>query len=59
MSRIKIAVDAGHGFNTAGKWTSPMPQDIDFENDGVIDVEKGTAIREHIANVGGSNATGQ
>ncbi len=29
-----------------------MSQDIDLEKDGVIDVKKGTTIREHIANVG-------
>lgn len=49
---IKIAVDAGHGSYTAGKRTPPMPQDIDFEKDGVIDVEAGKAIMEHWANVG-------
>ena len=52
MAAIKIAVDAGHGSWTAGKRTPPMPRDIDFEQDGVIDVKKGQAIREHWANVG-------
>ena len=52
MGAIKIAVDAGHGSNTPGKRTPPMPKNIDFEADGVIDVKKGEAIREHQANVG-------
>lgn len=49
---IIIAVDAGHGSNTAGKRTPNMPVDIDFDGDGIVDVKKGTAIKEHIANVG-------
>ena len=49
---IRIAVDAGHGSSTAGKRTPPMPKDIDFEKDGIIDVKKGNSIREHWANVG-------
>ena len=52
MSKFKIAVDAGHGFDTAGKRTPPMTQDIDMDQDGIIDVAKGAAIREHIATVG-------
>lgn len=52
MAAIRIGVDAGHGSETAGKRTPPMPKDIDFEGDGVIDVEAGEAIREHWANVG-------
>ncbi len=52
MSKIKIAVDAGHGSNTAGHRTPPMPSNIDFEKDGVIDVKKGSPIKEHIASVG-------
>lgn len=52
MSKIKIAVDAGHGSNTAGKRTPSMPRDIDFNKDGKIDVSKGMSIREHIANAG-------
>lgn len=49
---IVIAVDCGHGANTAGKRTPPMPYDIDFDGDGVIDVKKGSSIREHQGNVG-------
>lgn len=49
---MKIAIDAGHGSNTAGKRTPIMPVNIDFNDDGVIDVKKGESIREHTANVG-------
>lgn len=49
---IRIGVDAGHGSETAGKRTPPMPKNIDFEGDGVVDVKKGQTIREHWANVG-------
>ncbi|MGB8453361.1 MAG: N-acetylmuramoyl-L-alanine amidase [Anaerocolumna sp.] len=49
---MKIAVDAGHGNDTAGKRTPPVPEDIDFNKDGTIDVKKGESIREHTANVG-------
>lgn len=48
---MRIAVDAGHGSNTAGKRTPPMPVDIDFDKDGIVDVKKGESIREHVANV--------
>lgn len=57
MSKVKrkgimIAVDAGHGSDTAGKRTPNLPVDIDFDGNGVIDIKKGTAMKEHIANVG-------
>ena len=52
MSKIKIGVDAGHGSDTAGHRTPPMPTNIDFEKDGKIDVKKGSSIKEHIASVG-------
>lgn len=51
-NNIKIAIDAGHGSNTPGKRTPPLPQDVDFDDNGIIDVSKGESIREHIANVG-------
>jgi len=51
MSKIRIAVDAGHGSNTAGKRTPPLPQDVDFNHDNVVDAAKGDRIREHIANM--------
>ena len=49
---IKICIDCGHGSNTAGKRTPPMPQDI--KNDNII-VKKGEQYREHYANVGVAN----
>lgn len=49
---IKIAIDCGHGNNTAGKRTPPMPFDIDIDNDGVVDIKKGEQYREHYASVG-------
>lgn len=45
-----INVDAGHGSNTPGKRTPPMPKAIHI--DGVIDIKKGEQYREHYANVG-------
>ena len=47
---IKINIDAGHGSNTAGKRTPPMPKDIKI-NDKLI-IKKGEQFREHYANVG-------
>lgn len=47
-----INIDAGHGSNTAGKRTPPMPQAIDIDGDGKDDVKKGEQYREHYANVG-------
>ena len=46
------AIDAGHGYNTADKRTTPMTVDIEFTGDGAVDVKKGDRIREHVANVG-------
>lgn len=51
-NKIKIAVDCGHGAYTAGKRTPPIPRNLDFNNDGVIDAYKGSQIKEHVANVG-------
>ncbi len=48
---IRINVDAGHGSNTPGKRTPPMPVNVDFDGDGVVDLKKGNAIKEHFANV--------
>lgn len=52
MTPIKIAVDCGHGAYTSGKRTPKMPINVDFENDGKVDVKKGGTIKEHQANVG-------
>jgi N-acetylmuramoyl-L-alanine amidase len=49
---MKINVDAGHGSNTAGKRTPPMPAAIDINKDGKSDIKKGEQYREHYANVG-------
>lgn len=48
---MKIVVDAGHGSDTAGKCTQAISTAIDFDNDGMIDMKKEQAIREHIASV--------
>lgn len=47
-----INIDAGHGSNTAGKRTPPMPEAIDINKDGKQDIKKGEQYREHYANVG-------
>ncbi len=47
-----INIDAGHGTNTAGKRTPPLPVIIDIDGDGKTDVKKGGQYREHYANVG-------
>lgn len=52
MSNILIAVDAGHGSNTPGKRTPPLPTNLDMNKDGIVDIKKGESIREHIACVG-------
>ena len=49
---IRIAVDCGHGANTPGKRTPPMPVAIDYNHDGKIDFKKGQSIKEHVPNVG-------
>lgn len=48
---IKIAIDAGHGSNTAGKRTAPFTKDVDIDKDGTMDVKKGEQYREHYASV--------
>lgn len=48
---MKIAIDAGHGSNTAGKRTAPFTKDIDIDKDGKDDIRKGQQYREHYANV--------
>lgn len=49
---ILINVDAGHGSNTAGKRTPPMPLAIDIDKDRTVEIKKGEQFREHYANVG-------
>lgn len=55
MNGYKIAVDAGHGPNTAGKRTPALLENLDFDLDGKIDAYKGSQIRENTANVGVGN----
>lgn len=52
MSKMKIAIDAGHGSNTAGKRTPPFKKNIDINGDGIYEVKKGEQYHEHYANVG-------
>lgn len=49
---MKIAIDAGHGSNTAGKRSPALPFGLDINGDGIIDIKKGEQFREHVANVG-------
>jgi N-acetylmuramoyl-L-alanine amidase len=55
MKKAKIAIDAGHGSDTAGKRTPPFTANVDINGDGKIDIKKGTSYREHYANVGVAN----
>lgn len=50
-NEIKINIDAGHGYNTEGKYTAPFTEGIDINGDNVIDVKKGERFKEHWANV--------
>lgn len=52
MAKLKIAIDAGHGSDTAGKRTPPMPAAIDIDQDGKAEIDQGDQYREHYANVG-------
>ena len=47
---IKINIDTGHGSNTAGKRTPPMPFEIKVNDK--ITIKKGDQFKEHTANVG-------
>lgn len=53
MSKLKIAIDAGHGSNTAGKRTPPFKKSINGDN--MDSVKKGEQYHEHYANVGIAN----
>lgn len=50
VNNVRINIDAGHGINTAGKRTPPMPETIKVNDK--ITIKKGEQFREHIANVG-------
>lgn len=50
---MKVAVDAGHGYNTAGKRSAVFVKDVTHSYDGhTITVTKGQQFREHVANAG-------
>lgn len=50
---MKINIDAGHGSNTAGKRTPPMPKDIIINGKTIC--KNGEQYHEHYANVGVAN----
>jgi N-acetylmuramoyl-L-alanine amidase len=49
---MKIAISSGHYANTGGKRTPKLPNSIDIDNDGSIDIQAGEQYREHYANTG-------
>lgn len=50
---MRVAIDAGHGYNTAGKRSAPFVQKITHTYDGhTVTVLKGQQYREHEANTG-------
>jgi N-acetylmuramoyl-L-alanine amidase len=52
---MRVNIDAGHGTNTAGKRTPPLPVALDIDKDRKSDIKKGEQYREHYANVGVAN----
>lgn len=53
MGSIKVAVDAGHGYNTAGKRSPAFIRTVTHTYDGkTITVQAGSQFREHVANAG-------
>jgi N-acetylmuramoyl-L-alanine amidase len=53
VNNVRINIDAGHGANTAGKRTPPIPETIKVNDK--ITIKKGEQFREHIASVGVAN----
>lgn len=50
---MKIAIDAGHGYNTAGKRSAPFDNTVtNIYAGNKITVKKGECLREHVANTG-------
>lgn len=50
---MRVAIDAGHGYDTAGKRTYPFVKTVSHTYDGkTVTVKKGATYREHEANVG-------
>lgn len=50
---MRIAIDAGHGYDTAGKRSCPFVRDVTHTFEGqTVTVKKGEQYREHCGNVG-------
>lgn len=50
---MRIAIDAGHGYNTAGKRSPAFRNTVTNKYAGhIVTVEKGECFREHVANAG-------
>lgn len=50
---MKIAIDAGHGYNTGGKRSPEFVKTVTHKYAGhIVTVEKGECFREHVANAG-------
>lgn len=53
VNNMRIAIDAGHGYNTAGKRSPTFLKDITNTFGGhTVTVKKGESFREHVANAG-------
>lgn len=53
MAKIRVALDAGHGYDTAGKRSYPFDKTVTHTYNGkTVTVEKGQHYREHEGNVG-------
>lgn len=49
----KVAIDCGHGYNTAGKRTPPFTSALNKTEEGItVSVQANEQVREHYANVG-------
>ena len=53
VNNMRIAIDAGHGYNTAGKRSPAFKNKVTSKYAGhIVTVEKGESFREHVANAG-------
>ena len=53
VNNMRIAIDAGHSYNTAGKRSPAFLKDVTNKfGDHVVTVKKGECFREHVANAG-------
>ncbi len=51
MSKGKICIDAGHGFNTPGKRSCPFVKTVyNKQPDRSVKIDKGVQLKEHCAN---------